>query len=501
MLTPPAHPHVAHPHAAHPPALVSGPVSAHVFDVPVVVRDNDSNGRTHRVFIFGDEHFRYDNMCSPCRKKDGCEDIVAFVQRLVDEPPGGSLDVLLEMPYVVRSGPLRTRWLKRLDAVMRSDPEHFFRATASVFGVPASIGDERSSSSSRYKDIKRMMSRLLGETPKGYIGVFSQLYRRFSSMLYDDDVKSTTRRRGVRFHYCDARHEPHVELLLPSLDPANFHRHVRTLGQLRALLHAFLLAEDFHADISGVFGRDRANALVVPDALSSMGGKKKNKSLHKIAKQFHLIPDAGMKLAARRYIEDRIEDALHVMEHDLGMEDGAYTVAAAAAAGEQEGSDARHGRSHYSWLHELRMVHGKFYDVFFPLVMSFTVHMLLMDAYLICRMLRFVCGNAGGATVVYAGDAHAEHYVSFLHDYVGLRPTVCEKMRDVLPPNIASYHHGVQVPVMPPSRTSRCVAMRFSQPADRTASCPTLGRNPMRRGVTVAAAGKTKKKRDDDYRH
>jgi hypothetical protein len=56
---------------------------------------------------------------------------------------------------------------------------------------------------------------------------------------------------------------------------------------------------------------------------------------------------------------------------------------------------------------------------------------------------------------VYAGDLHAEQYVAFLADYLGARPSVCNKM--------------TRAP-------SRCKALTTMPHA---ASCPTFGKAPM----------------------
>ena len=78
--------------------------------------------------------------------------------------------------------------------------------------------------------------------------------------------------------------------------------------------------------------------------------------------------------------------------------------------------------------------HERFYRACFPYVMSLGVHVVLMDAYLVCRLTRF-CGQGGagerggGVGIVYVGDAHADYYAAFLRNYVGLEPVVDHPLR------------------------------------------------------------------------
>jgi hypothetical protein len=98
---------------------ISGPVSAHVFDMPT------GNEEPTRLFVFGDAHNSFENLCAPCDAADGCVDIVEFVRLAVGDAKlrGRALDVFMEMPYVMRDGPSRRSWLASLDALMHRDPK------------------------------------------------------------------------------------------------------------------------------------------------------------------------------------------------------------------------------------------------------------------------------------------------------------------------------------------------------------------------------------------
>jgi hypothetical protein len=453
-----------------PPALISGPVSAHVFDIDGT-----------RLFIFGDEHFAYDNLCQPCDSRNDCKDIVRFIRGLVDDTKASAdtLDVFMELPYVVRDGPGRRRWLRFLDAVMGPDgrdPKDVFPLKSRALEAspkgegrgarwPFWGGGSRVSRVSKVSKVSEasrrseargvtsaMVARVLGNSPK-YIGVFSQLYREFRNDLYGENDKSQQQR--VRFHYCDARHEVHVQRLLPYIDPVRFHRYVRTSDQLREVLRAFLFARDFPAEARRIFGTREAARVLTWDAAASSSGL-----MHKVAKQFHALPGGALKDAAKRYLDDRIDDAVSVARLDLNFDDGPHILAAAAEAA-SGGTGPK--SEDLAWLWRFRVMHGQYYAAFFPEVMRFATHLLIMDAYLLCRMLRFSFASPKAGerrtAVVYAGDAHAEYYVSFFKDYLGVKPSVCAK----LGPEAGR-----------PSRaTDRCVRM-----ASRPATCETLGPRP-----------------------
>jgi hypothetical protein len=200
--------------------------------------------------------------------------------------------------------------------------------------------------------------------------------------------------------------------------------------------------------------------------------------MHKVAKQYHMIPEGELKAAAKRYLEDRIEDAVSVARYDLNFDEGPHILAALAEA-LAASSRAEHHSAEVSspkaddlaWLNRFRVAHGQYYAAFFPEVIRFSTHLILMDAYLLCRLLRFSFSTdkkkkAGGESarrtaVVYAGDAHSEYYVSFFVDYLGVSPSVCSKLG---PPRDRRTR-----------TTDRCVRMtaRINQ-----SRCETLGPRP-----------------------
>lgn len=390
---------------AQPPNItrVSGPVSVHVFDFP-----NEHSAGTNRLYMFGDEHFSYDHMCDACERSKGCATIMQFVDEQVSiaNERHGTLDVFLEMPYVPSDGKIRDNVLTYFDRLFRSNA-----------GPPSGA-------------LHQALLKMVGSTPF-YIGQLAQLYKRYNRELYDDTYKrQDAQSTGVRFHYSDARREPNVDAILND-DAIKWPTAV-----MREVLHAFLFSSDFPADIRRALGTDRA---VVHETLSSTGPTDKRRVVHKVAKQYHALRDGRLKGALRRYLEDRVEEVITVMRDVVGMD----SPASSSSVNEWEQDPP------YVWVSGLREWRTKLHTAAFKTALRFGAIMLIMDAYLLGRMLRFIGQRAdttGGTSIVYVGDAHADFYVRFFRDYIGLSASVCRPMRGYLDA----------------SSTSRCVAMTGS---------------------------------------
>jgi hypothetical protein len=439
---------------ARAPLTLSGPVSLHVFDVPAQAQAQAPDGGggaaagTNRVYVLGDEHHSYQNMCRPCSSADGCQTILAFIQGAVRRArsAGTQLDVLLELPYVVRDGPLRTEWLQTLDAYMSRDS-----------GKRLLESEDRASSKAHY------------------VGMLGVLYHAFRQHLYDDDAKApgAPGSNNVRFHYSDARLEPHVPLLLPFELPDAMHRRVRTAEQLRALLEAFVFSRNFPRDVAKLIGPEETRRVLVPGALSSLSPAPSAPAVHKIAKQFHRLPDGDAKDAVNKYLVDRIDDAVASARDDLGFDTGAHVLAAgrkARAALEATATGAAGDAAMPLWQQNVLVAHERYYRSSYTWVMLLAVHLVLMDAYLVCRLMRFATRAPGGECIVYVGNAHAKYYVAFLQDYLNLTPIVCQPIQIVHKPKRPSRMSSGD------SNLSRCVPVLRH---DRRATCPSIGRHPL----------------------
>ena len=433
---------------------VSGPVSVRAYDVPC------GSGGTNRVWVMGDEHFSYQNMCKPCDAEKGCCNVVSFVEDAIARAVSGGtqLDVLLELPYVPRAGAERTLAMRRWQRLMDAD---------------------RGSRLRKSKDGRK--------SRKSYLGMLAVLYHKYSRYVYGSSSSSSSGRRladsrgsrarskgssgNVRFHYADAREEPNVQALLPAV-PDRLLRRVRTCGQLRQLLGAFLFSRDFERDLAAL-----GLAAAEPATLSAMtdGGPR---AVHKVAKQFLRVPPA-LSGTVRAYLDDRVEDAIEVVRADLGFDLGAGILERGRAAAQQASADAAAGRVPHMthgvtpmWLLRVRGAHEQFFRRAYRSVMQFAVQLLIMDAYLICRLLRYCCRPqaAGGECIVYAGNTHAEYYASFFEDYLGLKPAVCQPTQQARSVRRLSR-------MMPwDSNLSRCVDVHVARPP---ATCRTVGKRPL----------------------
>lgn len=387
------------------PRVISGPVSVYAFELPAT---------RHRVVLFGDWHFSYEHLCKPCVREQGCATVTRFIREAAAHAraQGSSLDVYLELPYVERDGPRRRRVVQALEGFMARDMGPRARGK-----TPSAL-------------LNKLLHRIAGASST-YVGVFAQLYREFRDDVYHDPGerrRPPAKRAGegeggaVRFHYGDARYEPHVALLL-NADVAWLRDHVRSIDRLRALVMAILFSRDFVGDVRRVLGVATAAKVLDLHALSTLdaahGGA--GRPVHKIAKQFLRLRDGPVKAAARRWIEDRVDGLMRVLRDDVGF-GVAGEAATTTPAGRPDAGDA-------PWRETVQQVRAAAQRATLPIVMSLGVWVLLMDAYLACRMLRFALQRpdaVGGMSIVYVGDAHAQFYLGLLRDYMGVAPTTCQ---------------------------------------------------------------------------
>ena len=402
------------------PHHVSGPISVHAFDLPVSVgkQANKTSTKgaattittTNRLYIFGDEHFSFNELCSPCKRSRGCKFITDFIRDRVSEAQrtGRSLDVFMEMPYVPSRGPMRRHLLSDWDKLMRmnASPQ---KSTSDSAGAAA------------------LFKRIFGSVPVNrqsasvYVGVFSQLWKEFYHHLYDDDFKRHhAKASNVRFHYCDARYEPNVKRILP-IQPRWVHEKLPTLDKIKRVMNAFVFGKDFERDIAAVMTEGEASRVIVRETLSD--------KQHKIAKQFHKLEDGPIKTALRKYINDRIDEIIDILKHDVCFEDGAHIISHGRGGRRGESNeDSKESSRHDPWLPTLRAQHAMFYESAFEVTVRLGLWLILMDVYLICRLLRFAAqrpSSRGGTSIVYVGDAHAEFYVHFFKKYLDMVPVIC----------------------------------------------------------------------------
>jgi hypothetical protein len=196
---------------------------------------------------------------------------------------------------------------------------------------------------------------------------------------------------------------------------------VRSSEGVRAFVSAFVFGTDFIADMTGLFGVELATKLIDKEALSALGAGKR--CVHKIAKQLHALHDGPLKAAVKGYLAERIDEVVRIMHRDVAFDlhnEEASTMMTPVP----------------SWLGLLQKWQSEYYTAAFVVAMRLGVQVLLMDAYLVCRMLRFsVQASVGESTsIVYVGDAHAEFYVRLLRDHLHIRPFLSVPMHAVKPP-------------------------------------------------------------------
>ena len=368
---------------------VSGPVSAHVFGLP-----GDGS-----VYIFGDQHHSVRNRCSPCRRSEGCASIIDFIEEHVraGAASGTPVDVFLELPYA--PSPSRSHH----DRALRSVRRQFFSEAAAAATQRGRKGDHQEDGGDQ--DAQRQAR---------YVGLLGDMFSRFQDKMYGAEKMAMRNRRAgpgggkaggggsnVRFHYADIRWEANVRVMLDARSPHWILQHARTSTKVRALLMAFLFGTDFPGDVARICGPE---ANVIASSLSTLPGRP-GVAVHKVAKQYHKLPEGHAKSALRAYLEGRLDDIVRVLKDHVGYDSMLGVVAAA---------HARKNRDQHKWDTHVLQAHAAYALQSLSSVVRFGLRVLLMDAYLMCRMMRYASAFPGGTTIVYVGDGHAEEYVGFL---------------------------------------------------------------------------------------
>lgn len=366
-----------------PPELLSGPISAYRFAGPA----------GQDIWLFGDAHFSYDNLCSRCTPERHCRDITEFIQDAIDHV--GQLDVLMEFPYVPRSGARRSKVLSSTNRLLRRN---------------AHISTK----------VHALFSKIIDMPGPQYIGVFSVLYQQFGDKFYG--VHDTS--QSKRFHYADARTDAVVMRLLKF--PADIFSssqvkqdYVRLLTGLptvqhwKHLLEAFVFATDFRAAVMDATKDTPGMSWVgdVPDAELARppGITKGARRMHRIAKQFAKLPEGPLKEATHAFIMLKMTQLCDLMREPLSY-DALAPIAAKRLASAHPKKDGD--------THVLAFMKG-----FQQILFQFNV--FLMDQYLVCRMAYYtfvVQATKPGTTIVYAGDDHTTSYMQYCRDFLGLTP-------------------------------------------------------------------------------
>ena len=357
---------------------ISGPASYFVFEMP---------GSMNTIYMFGDYHFSYKNQCVDCDADSTCKKIADFIDlSLADSAKHGTpVDVYMEFPYVVAEGEARDRVLTRVNEVFLKDGR---------------------------ENVKTVLSKIFGKTPE-YIGIFSILYKRFSENFYNHRSLS---RENQRFHYADARFEFNVKRFLsPSSEKwiQMFHRRVPDVKTFRRVLEAFVLGHytsSFQDEMQDVFGTEIE---VFERSLTSKkkGGKK---TLHKISKQVYKLPPA-IRAKVESYVNEKLDGLCDVLKEDLRYEDGVRLMTA-----DPDSMDLRDGT--LTFIRASRLVN---YVGIFTFFMELIAQTVMMDVYLLSRMLFYANKGTEGNTIVYAGDYHIGVYADFMSRHMKLTSLGC----------------------------------------------------------------------------
>lgn len=384
---------------------VSGPVSFYKFRLP----ESD-----HTMFLFGDMHFSYDNMCEGCKKSPSCATIVEFIDSKVADAKasGTSLDLFFEFPLIPGTVVNRGAYV--------DDNERFFMSDGTIS-----------------TKMSNALRRISGASP-AYIGVFHTLYAKYGRQTYrhsSDTGRGDGKKdgesapvqgnaRGVRFHYADARSEDNVRRFLSWRKwksilhwAHDFQTRIKDTGDMRRLLEVFLCghragALPFQEGLRAVWGSDGVG--VEKSWLSSFGGR----CMHRTSKQVAKLPPHLRRLVDR-YIDDSIDMVCRVLEKSRHNDHVFAYQKFRQALAEYYIDETKSKR--------LKRRAEK-YAYFFAFIMSLCVLIPIMDVYAIARMLKYAHENKGGTSIAYTGAYHTDQYARFFREYLGANVVDCSSV-------------------------------------------------------------------------
>lgn len=324
----------------------------------------------HEVVIFGDMHFSYNNMCpTPCEKPD-CETITSFIRRHMSDSRVTGRSLDVYL---------------ELPYVQKSgDPLKHKQLEILSKTVEHNVVDLNEIYGEQQHGVKGVIKRGVKGRKVG-MGILGHLFKAFGKHVYDDVTKAVGNSSNVRFHYADARHEQNMVKMIPR----DVDRLVARLdgdgSRMVRVLAAMIFGQSFGSSLPV---EDRLD--VFPDSLSLWRGRQ----VHKVAKQFLKLPPGMLKDRLRIYLEMRVNRVV-------------------------------------PWIRQLKDTYAS--DPESSAEILVYIRSVLMDAYLICRMLHFAMLKraVGGASIVYVGHAHAMEIVSFLQEYAQLPPELCDRGRGI----------------------------------------------------------------------
>lgn len=213
------------------------------------------------------------------------------------------------------------------------------------------------------------------EKTKPIIGIIGQLFKSFGPQMYNNAIKQFGNIKGVRFHYTDARYERVAFRMFPN-DSQQLKSVVRNDASiLKRLLHAMIFGKPFPPNYA-------------PDVteLSSYKGKP----THKIAKQFLKLPQTTTKSALQVYLASRIDQVCLSLPRIMRE----------------------------------------------PIIIL-EIRSVLLDAYLLCRLLEYSARSPRGTSIIYTGHAHSIEFLRFFVEYLGSPIDTCSdvSLLDTSDPN------------------------------------------------------------------
>jgi hypothetical protein len=305
------------------------------------------------------------------------------------------------------------------------------------------------------RDSKIRLPGLFGGS-KQYIGIFSSLYKKYGDNFYfrekikvkvKGDSIPKTNKGDSRFHYGDIRSEFNVRHFLAPFDNkamVEFHARINSIAKFRRLLEAFLVghkkeSKPFDVTIKELFG---STSDVYYKSLGT-------NNMHRISKQIHKLP-ARLRDKVEAFVNEKLDTLVDIMKHDIKYEDGITMLTS------NNNKDTRDGTLVY--IRESRLIH---YSNVFKIFMHLIVQTIMMDTYMIARMLYYATKTS--CIISYTGSYHTYVYADFFLRYMKAPMHGCRTVDE-----ITGKLSEKEVKTM----VQRCVHMSDNSKCDMTGVLP-----------------------------
>jgi hypothetical protein len=390
---------------------------------PITASVHTSSRGQKRILILGDQHRSLRGACGSC-EPPSCANVNELLHALIDwsAATGRDLDVFAEMRLV----PERTR-RGRAAQIRRMEKRY-----EENYGTWVARARQRILETVR-------LEWLFGKHPGYLVEVFYEFRHRF---LHVRDQKD-----NARFHYADGRVETLMEKLNMDLfalfrddeqgsrlkATIKFYQTYESVKHLERVLLALCFSKRADVDIPKIMSTKK-QARSASKIRQIKHHPLIRNGMYKIAKQVHKLPPAE-RSSLRKFAKDLLaRDILQLYSRQGDdRKDNQLSPGTIAFLNEMHFKRLKESLLSLSGPDQDSSILKEAHAFAQSLLLAKTL--VLMDVYLLARMLYYVRRQApGSTTVIFAGDIHAENYRDFIAMYLGrdeYESRVCSERKEL----------------------------------------------------------------------